>query len=87
MTLHDGGVVRLHKLAEDYDPTDRVAALHYVQELQTKGEIPTGLIFLDGGAPDLHERMGTPEVPLNRLGEAELCPGSAKLEAINTSLR
>ncbi len=87
VTLHDGGVVRLHKLAEDYDPTDRVAALHYVQELQTRGEIPTGLIFVDAGAPDLHERMGTPKVPLNRLGEAELCPGSAKLEAINASLR
>ena len=24
VTLHDGGLVRLHKLAEDYDPTDRV---------------------------------------------------------------
>ena len=63
VALHDGGTVRLHKLAEDYDPTDRVAALHYVQELQTQGEIPTGLIFLDAEAPDLHERMGTPEVP------------------------
>ena len=70
VALHDGGTVRLHKLAEDYDPTDRVAALHYVQELQTKGEIPTGLIFVDADAPDLHERMGTPEVPLNRLTEA-----------------
>ena len=79
--------MRLHKLAEDHDPTDRVAALHYFQELQTEGEIPTGLIFLDAEAPDLHERMGTPEVPLNRLGEAELCPGSAKLEAINARLR
>ena len=87
VTLHDGGVVRLHKLAEDYDPTDRVAALHQVQELQTRGEIPTGLIFVDADAPDLHERMGTPEAPLNRLGEAELCPGSAKLDAINARLR
>ena len=85
--LHDGGVVRLHKLAEDYDATDRVAALHHVQELQTKGEIPTGLIFVDAEAPDLHERMGTPDVPLNQLGEPDLCPGSAKLEAINARLR
>ena len=87
VALHDGGVVRLHKLAEDYDPMDRVAALHHVQELQTRGEIPTGLIFVDADAPDLHERMGTPEAPLNRLGEADLCPGSAKLEAINARLR
>ena len=87
VTLHDGGVVRLHKLAEEYDPTDRVAALHYAQELRTRSEIPTGLIFVDADAPDLHERMGTPEAPLNRLGEAELCPGSAKLEAINARLR
>ena len=87
VALHDGGLVRLHKLPEDYDPTDRVAALHYVQALQAKGEIPTGLIFVDAEAPDLHERMGTPRVPLNRLGEAELCPGSKQLEAINARLR
>ena len=64
-----------------------MAALHHVQELQTRGEIPTGLIFVDADAPDLHERMGTPEAPLNRLGETELCPGSAKLDAINARLR
>ena len=57
------------------------------EELQTRGEIPTGLIFVDAGAPDLHARMETPEVPLNRLGETELCPGNAKLEAINARLR
>lgn len=85
--LHDGGAVRLHKLAEDYDPTDRVAALHHVQALHGQGEIATGLIFVDPDAPDLHERMDTPGVPLNRLGEAELCPGNEKLEAINAALR
>ena len=73
VTQHDGSVLRLRKLAEDYDPTDRLAAMAYVQEAQAAG--------------DLNARMNTVELPLNTLGTAELCPGSAAIEAINASLR
>src|SRR5919202_2458045 len=42
-TQHDGSVLRLRKLAPDYDPHDRVAALAYLQERHAAGEIVTGL--------------------------------------------
>src|ERR1700733_12601433 len=35
---HDGSVLRLHKLAPDYDPTDRVEALTYLQQRHAAGE-------------------------------------------------
>lgn len=84
---HDGSVLRLHKLETDYNPTDRIQALNYIQRHEAKGEVVTGLLFVDPDADDLHQHLHTVATPLNRLGEAELCPGAALLEKINASLR
>ena len=84
---HDGSVLRLRKLHADYDPTDRVKALNYIQTHQAKGEVVTGLLFVKPDAEDLHEHLNTVDTPLNRLGERELCPGNAALDKLNASLR
>ena len=84
---HDGSVIRLRKLAADYDVRNRIAALTYVQERHAAGEVVTGLLYLDPEARDLHDALGTVEQPLNRLGEAELCPGSTALDAFNAAHR
>jgi len=84
---HDGSVVRLRKLHADYDPTDRIRAMSYIQEHAARGEVVTGLLYLDVDSADLHEQLGTVDAPLNTLGAAELCPGLAALEKINASLR
>jgi 2-oxoglutarate ferredoxin oxidoreductase subunit beta len=84
---HDGSVMRLRKLSEDHDPTNRVKAMNYVQERAAKGEVVTGLLYIDPNAVDLHEHLNTVETPLNQLGARELCPGSVALERINASLR
>jgi len=83
----DGTLLRLRKLHPAYDPIDRVKALNHIGEHQAKGEVVTGLLFVDPRAGDLHEHLNTVELPLNRLGAKELCPGSAVLEKINASLR
>jgi 2-oxoglutarate ferredoxin oxidoreductase subunit beta len=83
----DGKVIRLRKLAAEHDPTDPVSAMHYVQERKAAGEIVTGLIYVHPTPEDMHEHLGTIERPLNGLGDAELCPGSAALEKINAALR
>jgi 2-oxoglutarate ferredoxin oxidoreductase subunit beta len=84
---HDGSVVRLRKLAEDYDPTDRIRVMNYLQERAAAGEVVTGLLYVDSQSVDLHEHLNTVETPLNQLTERELCPGSAALEKLNASLR
>ncbi len=84
---HDGSVLRLRKLGPDYDPTRRQVALDFLQERQGTGEIVTGLLYLDAEAEDLHERLNTPPAPLNAMGDADLCPGSAALAAVNAGLR
>jgi len=84
---HDGSVLRLRKLASDYDPSDRIAAMSHVQTRYAAGEIVTGLLFLDPEPQDLHAHLNTVAQPLNKLGERELCPGRVALERVNQSLR
>ena len=84
---HDGSILMLRKVDHDYDPTDRVGAMNYLQERQALGEIVTGLIYVDSNADDLHRHLNTVETPLNQLSDADLCPGSKVLETINAALR
>ncbi len=84
---HDGSTLRLRKLHEAYDPTDRYAALSYMNAHHALGEIVTGLLYLDPIATDLHMSLNTSDTPLNSMGMKELCPGSRVLEKINASLR
>jgi 2-oxoglutarate ferredoxin oxidoreductase subunit beta len=84
---HDGSRLVLRKLNADYEVSDRLAAMNFLQTHAAKGQIVTGLIYLDHESEDLHGSLNTIEAPLNELNEKELCPGSAALEKINASLR
>jgi 2-oxoglutarate ferredoxin oxidoreductase subunit beta len=84
---HDGTVIRLHKAAASYDATDKVSAMNYIQEHQVRGEIVTGLLYVDNQAADIHHNLNTVNTPLNALTEQELCPGAGILAKINASLR
>ncbi|MGH8127254.1 MAG: 2-oxoacid:ferredoxin oxidoreductase subunit beta [Gammaproteobacteria bacterium] len=87
VTLHDGSQLVLRKLAEDYEPDDRGAALDLLAAHRKHGEIPTGLLYLDPEGTDMHAHLHTVGTPLNALDFAELCPGSDALKKINTALR
>jgi len=84
---HDGSVVRLRKLHDDFDPTDKLAVTSYLQQRKAAGEIVTGLLYVRPDADDLHRLLNTVDAPLNGLGEKELVPGAAALEKLNASLR
>ena len=62
-------------------------ALEYIAHHAAKGEVVTGLLYLDPNPEDLHAHLNTVETPFNKLSEKELCPGAAMLEKINASLR
>jgi 2-oxoglutarate/2-oxoacid ferredoxin oxidoreductase subunit beta len=84
---HDGSILRLRKLAADYDVHNRIAAMTYFQERQAVGEVVTGLLYVDPEPTDLHGYLNTVDAPLNGLGEKELVPGSAAIEKLNAALR
>jgi 2-oxoglutarate ferredoxin oxidoreductase subunit beta len=87
VTLHDGGTVRLRKLHADYDPSDKVGAMAYLESRRAQGEVVTGLLYVDTDSDDMHAALHTVDAPLNSLGDAELVPGNAALAAVNASLR
>ena len=83
---HDGSVLRLRKLAQGYDAGDRLAAMGHIAAFESRGEILTGLLYVNASAEDLHEHLRTVDTPLNSLNARELCPGNAALAAINAEL-
>ncbi len=87
VVLHDGGTVRLRKLDASYDPSDKVGAMAYLESRRAKGEVVTGLLYVDTDNDDMHAALRTVSVPLNALGDAELVPGDVALAGVNASLR
>jgi 2-oxoglutarate ferredoxin oxidoreductase subunit beta len=77
----------LRKLAADYELHDRTAALGFLQHHAAKGQIVTGLLYVEREPEDLHAHLRTVDAPLNTLGEKELCPGQTALDKFNASLR
>src|SRR4030095_7509146 len=72
--MHDGSWVRLRKVAEEYDQTDRDRAYADIRAAQSKGEVVTGLLYIDEGVPDMHGYAGTVAEPLTTLPYEALCP-------------
>lgn len=84
---HNGGLLKLRKLADDYDVTDRVAAMNFLETRKARGEIVTGLLYVDPDAEDLHGFLETHDKPFNTMTDEELVPGAAALAKLNASLR
>ncbi|MBT6276028.1 MAG: 2-oxoacid:ferredoxin oxidoreductase subunit beta, partial [Chromatiales bacterium] len=75
VTLHDGSHILLRKTKKDYDPTDRAAAFASVLDHQSRGEIVTGLLYLDTESPQMHTVNGTIGSALVDVPYRDLCPG------------
>ncbi len=79
VTLHDGSKILLRNVEAGYDPRDQAAAFAYLKNCQLRGEIPTGLLFIDETSIDFHERNNTIETPLTDLAHEDICPGAEAL--------
>jgi 2-oxoglutarate ferredoxin oxidoreductase subunit beta len=87
VTLFDGSTLHLSKLAPDWNPNDRYSAVSRLHESKYRGQILTGLFYINTESQDLHSKLGTIDQPLNQLQKEDLCPGASVLEEINQSFR
>ncbi len=87
VVLHDGGLLRLRKLDPDYDPSDKVRAMSFLEAHRARGEVVTGLLYLRPDSDDMHAALQTVDTPLNALSDSDLVPGNAALAGVNASLR
>ena len=87
VTMHDGSTVRFRKTPQGYDPTNREAAYTHVRACQQRGEVATGLLFLDENGQDMHAVSKTIETPLVDLTFEQLCPGNDALQKLMERFR
>ncbi|MEO6131695.1 MAG: 2-oxoacid:ferredoxin oxidoreductase subunit beta, partial [Saprospiraceae bacterium] len=85
--MHDGSEIRLQSLAAGWEPTNRLSAINAIHQANEKGEVLTGLIFIDPDQMEVHKILNTIPTPLNLLNEKDLMPGVDKLEGINAEYR
>jgi len=82
VTTHDGSTIRLRSCEEGYDPTDREAAYGHIRQAQLRGEIPTGLLYIEEARDDMHGFENTTDIPLVDIPFEDLCPGAEALDAL-----
>jgi len=87
VTLHDGSRLTLRKLDEDYDPTDRMAALHALEDSARTGEVVTGLLYVDTERPDFLQLLNLHDTPLALLPQSKLRPPESAMQEIMEELR
>jgi 2-oxoglutarate ferredoxin oxidoreductase subunit beta len=87
VTMHDGSSLRLRKLEEDYDPTDRIAAMKRLSEAHAKGEVLTGMFYVNTKSPSFLDMLNMVDEPLATLPESSTRPSREALEAAMEELR
>ncbi|MFQ5611748.1 MAG: 2-oxoacid:ferredoxin oxidoreductase subunit beta [Anaerolineae bacterium] len=80
--LHDGSVIRLRKLAEDYDPTDRSLAIETLERARAEEQFITGLIYINQERPDFVEVNHLIPEPLAGLPPEKLRPSRQALAEV-----
>ena len=85
--MHDGSRLRLRKLEEDYDPTDKVRAVTRMNEAKRDGEILTGVLYVNPEAPTFLDMLNLTDEPLATLPQSVVRPGREVLEQVMEELR
>lgn len=87
LRMHDGSELLLRKLEREYDPTDKLTALRVLEEAHSKGEMLTGVFYVNTQAPSFVELLNLVEEPLAQLPESIIRPPQQVLDEIMESLR
>jgi 2-oxoglutarate ferredoxin oxidoreductase subunit beta len=85
--MHDGSLVRLRPTTPGYDPSNRASAYAHVRACETRGEVATGLLFVEESQKEMCDLMGLPEAALVGLPYETLCPGSDALDELMERFR
>jgi 2-oxoglutarate/2-oxoacid ferredoxin oxidoreductase subunit beta len=74
VTMHDGSSLRLRKMEEEYDPTDKIHAVRRLMESHEKGEVLTGVFYINAKAPNFIDLLNVTDQPLATLPESMVRP-------------
>ena len=85
--MHDGSSLRLRKLHEDYDPTNKANAVRTLMESAENNEILTGVFYIDTKKPSFTDLLNMVDQPLATLPESLVRPPKNVLETLMTNLQ
>ena len=74
VTMHDGSTLRLRKLEQRYDPTDKIQAVRRLMESHAQGEVLTGVFYINEKAPSFIDLLNVTDHPLATLPESVTRP-------------
>jgi 2-oxoglutarate ferredoxin oxidoreductase subunit beta len=86
ITMHDGSHLLLKKLSGDYDPTNKSEALRVLTDSHDKGEIVTGLFYVDTKRQTFIDLLNLTDEPLATLPESRVRPPKAVLDEVMQDL-
>ncbi len=87
VTMHDGSVLHFRSVPEGYDPSDRLSVEEYIRDRQSRGEIATGILYVNESSSELHELNHTPDQSLASVPYDKLCPGNGELARLQDDFR
>ncbi|HLX86367.1 MAG TPA: 2-oxoacid:ferredoxin oxidoreductase subunit beta [Terriglobales bacterium] len=85
--MHDGSSLRLRKLEENYDPTDKVQAVQRLMQSHAKGDVLTGVFYIDEKAPNFIDMLNVTDQPLASLPQSVTRPSREVLAKCMDELR
>jgi 2-oxoglutarate ferredoxin oxidoreductase subunit beta len=85
--LHDGSKLLLRKAGSGYDATDRSRVMRYLEQQRARGEVVTGLLYINEELPEMHKIYRTSAKPMKDLAFEELNPGSEALAELQARMR
>jgi 2-oxoglutarate ferredoxin oxidoreductase subunit beta len=85
--LHDGSQLFLRKVAEEYNPSDKLAATGLLHETARRGEFATGILYIEPDKDDFVDILNLTDEPLAFLPAERTRPPKAVLDQIMDGLR
>jgi 2-oxoglutarate ferredoxin oxidoreductase subunit beta len=85
--MHDGSKLRLRKLEEDYNPTDKIHSITRLNEAKERGEMLTGVLYVNTKVPTFLDMLNITDEPLATLPASVVRPGAEVLEQVMEELR
>jgi 2-oxoglutarate ferredoxin oxidoreductase subunit beta len=87
VTMHDGSRLRLRKLEEDYDPTNKIRAISRLHQAKEEGTMLTGVLYVNTQTPTFLDMLNLTDQPLAALPPSVVRPGPEVLEQVMEELR
>ena len=85
--MHDGSTLRLRKLDKSYNPTVKFDALGALNEAEKKGEVLTGVLYVNTEKPNFLDMLNMDDAPLATLPQSKVRPPKAALDELIEELR